>query len=50
MGVQTHLTEKSSDNLELGNLQFYSGGPMVYLRKTIDFQGIKGVPSFSKGG
>ena len=29
VGVQTKLTEKGSDNLELGYLQFYSAGPMV---------------------
>ena len=33
VGVQTQLIEKSSYNLELGILQFYSGGPMFYLKK-----------------
>ena len=37
VGVQTKLTEKSSDNLELGILQFYSGDPMVYLKENYCF-------------
>ena len=37
IGVQTQLIEKSSDNLELGILQFYSGGPMVYLNENYCF-------------
>ena len=49
MGVKTKLTETSSDNLEIGILQFYSGGPIVYF-KFIVFQGFRGVPSFFQGG
>ena len=37
VGVQTQLTKKSSDNLELGILQFNSGGPMVYLKENYCF-------------
>ena len=37
MGVQTQLTEKNSDNFELGSLQFYSGGSMVYFKETCCF-------------
>ena len=49
MGAQTQLTEKSSDNLELGILQFTVEVQWFILRKTIVFQGFRGVPSFSKG-
>ena len=37
MGVQTQLTDESSDNLELGILQFYSGGPIVYFKENYCF-------------
>ena len=33
VGVQTQLREKSSDNLELGMLQFHSGELMVYFKE-----------------
>ena len=49
VGVQTQLAEKRSDNLELGIVQFDSGGPMVYFKENIVFQGFRRVPSFSKG-
>ena len=47
MGVQTKLTEKDSDNLELGILQWRSNG--FFKGKLLFCQGFKGVPSFSKG-
>ena len=37
VGVQTQLTDESSDNLELGILQFYSGGPIVYFKENYCF-------------
>ena len=49
MGVQTQLADKRSDNLELGILQFDSGGPMVYFKLSIVFQAFRRIPSFSKG-
>ena len=50
VGVQTQLTDESSDNLELGILQFTVVVQLFILRKTIVFQGFRGVPSFCKGG
>ena len=46
----TQLTEKSSGNLELGILQSYSEGPMVYLKENYFFRGFRGIPPLSEGG
>ena len=52
-GVQAQLPENSSDKVFFSPqhiLQFYSGLSMVYLKKTVIFQGFRGGPTFSKGG
>ena len=51
-GVPARLPENSSDNVFLSPqllLQFYSGLSMVYLKKTIIFQGLRGGPTFFRG-
>ena len=56
-GVQVHLPENSSDNLFFVCffspqliLQFYRGCPMVISKKTTNFKGFRGGPTFSRGG
>ena len=46
----TQLTEKSSGNLELGILQSYSEGPMVYFKENYFSEVSEGFHRFQRGG
>ena len=53
MGVQTQLTEKNSDNLELDLLQYFtvfSGGPMVYFKENYCLPRFQRVAIVFQGG